>query len=172
MTMQELTTMLNDNWPPLVGVAIIGTILLTGVLIAAQLVGWTRMDVPLILGTTFVADPDRARVVGFFVHLVDGLLFALIYTVVFAMTGWASWWTGLLFGGFLALVSLVLLVPLLAGVNPRMASTRSGPGAGTLLEPPGLLGLNYGSRTPVVTIGAHLVYGVLIGWVLSIILTG
>ncbi len=172
MTMDELTTMLNTDWPSLVGVAVIGTILLTGVLIAAQLAGWTRMDVPLLLGTTFVADPDRARVVGFALHIVNGLVFALIYTVVFALMGWATWWSGLLFGGFLGLVSLVLFVPLLAGVHPRMGSPRSGPGADTLLEPPGLLALNYGPQTPLVTLLAHLVYGAVLGWVLSLIVGG
>lgn len=169
MSMDELMTMLNTDWPALVGVAVIGTILLTGVLIAAQLAGWTRMDVPLILGTTFVADPDRARVLGFGLHLVNGMVFALIYTVVFALMGWAAWWSGALFGAFLGLVSLVLLVPLLTGVHPRMGSSRSGPGADTLLEPPGLLGLNYGPRTPVVTLVAHVVYGGVLGWVLSIV---
>ncbi len=50
MSMHELTTMLRTDWPPLLGVAVISTILLTGVLIAAQLAGWTRMDVPLMRG--------------------------------------------------------------------------------------------------------------------------
>ena len=170
--MHDLMTMLNDDWPALVGVAVIGTILLTGVLIAAQLGGWTRMDVPMILGTAFVADPDRARVVGFVAHLLNGLVFALLYTVVFALMGWASWWSGLVFGGFLGLVSLMLFIPLLAGVHPRMASPRSGPSADTLLEPPGPLGLNYGRRTPIVTLIAHVVCGAVLGWALSVIVGG
>lgn len=172
MSMDELTTMLNTDWPSLVGVAVIGTVLLTGVLIAAQLAGWTRMDVPLLLGTTFVADPDRARVIGFAMHLVNGLAFAMIYTFVFALMGWATWWSGFLFGAFLGLVSLVLFVPLLAGVHPRMGSTRSGPESDTRLEPPGLLGLNYGPQTPLVTLAAHVAYGTVLGWVLSIIVGG
>jgi uncharacterized membrane protein YagU involved in acid resistance len=172
MTMHDLMTTLNTDWPALVGVAVVATILLSGVLIAAQLVGWTRMDVPLILGTVFVADPDRARVVGFFLHLVNGLVFALLYSVTFALMGWATWWSGILFGAFLGLVSLVLFVPLLTGVHPRMGSTRSGPSADTLLEPPGLLGLNYGLGTPAVTLAAHLVYGAALGIVLRQIIGG
>ena len=49
----------------LAGWAIFGfaaTLALTTVLIAAQLAGLTRMDIPMALGTTFVGDPDRARV--------------------------------------------------------------------------------------------------------------
>jgi hypothetical protein len=36
-----------------------------------------------------------------------------------------------------------------------------------VLEPPGLLGLNYGGQTPVVTIAAHLTYGVALGMLLT-----
>jgi hypothetical protein len=32
-----------------------------------------------------------------------------------------------------------------------------------LLEPPGFLMLNYGRRTPVVTVVLHVVYGALVG---------
>jgi hypothetical protein len=36
-----------------------------------------------------------------------------------------------------------------------------------MLEPPGLLGLNYGAQTPVVTILAHVAYGVALGLLLQ-----
>jgi hypothetical protein len=32
-----------------------------------------------------------------------------------------------------------------------------------VLEPPGLLALNYGAQTPAVAIVAHLVYGIVLG---------
>jgi hypothetical protein len=37
-----------------------------------------------MLGTMFVVEPDRARVAGFFIHLVNGQGFALGYAAVFA----------------------------------------------------------------------------------------
>ena len=55
---------------------LVATTLLTAALILAQLIGWTRLDLPLMLGSAFAADPDRARVAGFFVHLGFGQLFA------------------------------------------------------------------------------------------------
>ena len=51
---------------------LIATAALTAVMIGAQLAGFTRLDLPLMLGTIVVADPDRARVAGFFIHLVNG----------------------------------------------------------------------------------------------------
>ena len=56
---------------------------------------------------------------------------------------------------------------LLAGVNPRMASYRAGPSSTAVLEPPGLLGLNYGVQTPVATAVAHLGYGIALGVLLT-----
>jgi len=64
---------------------LIATALLTAVMLGAQLAGLTRLDLPLLLGTTVVADPDQARVAGFFIHLVNGQLFALGYALVFAV---------------------------------------------------------------------------------------
>jgi hypothetical protein len=36
-----------------------------------------------------------------------------------------------------------------------------------VLEPPGLFGLNYGVQTPVVTVVAHLAYGIALGLLLK-----
>lgn len=146
---------------------VIATSLLTGVMIAAQLAGWTRLDIPLMLGTIFVADPDRARVAGFFAHLGFGQLFAFGYAASFALLGWSSWWLGGLLGMAHVLVAGTVLIPLLPGVHPRMASERAGPAEGPVLEPPGLMALNYGRSSPMVAIAAHIAYGVLLGSLLD-----
>jgi hypothetical protein len=139
------------------------TVALTATMVAAQLAGLSRMDLPMMLGTMFVEDPDRARVVGFFVHLMNGQVFALLYAGAFAVIQRATWWLGALFGAFHGVAALVLLVPLLPGIHPRMASERSGPTLHATLEPPGLLGLNYGRQTPAIALVAHVVYGTLLG---------
>lgn len=143
------------------------TVALTVIMMAAQVLGATRMDLPMMLGTMVVEDPDRARVVGFFLHLGMGQVFALFYASAFWRLGGATWWWGALFGAFHGLAALALLVPLLPGVHPRMASDRSGPSLHAVLEPPGFLALNYGKETPFVTLLAHVVYGVLLGLLLG-----
>jgi hypothetical protein len=146
---------------------LIATAALTAVLIGAQLAGWTRLDIPLMLGTLVAADPDRARVTGFFIHLVNGQGFAFGYAAVFAARERATWWEGALLGGLHGAVALLVIVPLLPGVHPRMASDRAGLSSGATLEPPGLLGLHYGRETPLVTMAAHLVYGAALGLLLD-----
>jgi hypothetical protein len=138
------------------------TLALTAIMVGAQLVGLSRMDIPLMLGTIFVEDPDRARVAGSVVHLAMGQVFALAYAAAFAVLENDAWWLGGLFGAFHGLVALTLIVPLLPGIHPRMASERGGPELDAVLEPPGLLGLNYGRETPAVTLVAHVVYGTLL----------
>ncbi len=142
---------------------LVATTALTLVMITAQLVGLTRLDLPLLLGTVVTEDPDKARFTGFFIHLAIGQGFALGYAASFALLDEASWWLGALFALLHVAVSLTVLVPLFAGVHPRMASSRAGPASTALLEPPGLLGLNYGSETPAVAVVAHLVYGIALG---------
>jgi hypothetical protein len=155
------------DWDGWVIFGLIATGALSVVLISAQLAGLTRLDIPLLLGTMLVPDPDRARVAGFFVHLATGQVFALGYAAVFAELDRATWWLGGLLGLLHGLVALAVIVPLLPGVHPRMASARAGLSSGPALEPPGLLGLNYGRETPVVTLTAHLVYGVALGLLLD-----
>jgi hypothetical protein len=146
---------------------LIATGTLTAVLIGAQMAGWTRLDLPLMLGTMVVPDPDRARVAGFFIHLVNGQVFALGYAAVFAATDSSSWWLGLLLGALHGSVALLVIVPLLPGVHPHMATERAGLMSAATLEPPGLMGLNYGRETPAVTMVAHLAYGLALGLLLG-----
>lgn len=146
---------------------LVSTAVLTAVMIAAQLAGLTRLDLPLLLGTIVTEDPDRARVAGFFIHLAIGQAFALGYAAAFALLDRATWWLGGLFGLLHVALALTVLVPLLSGVHPRMASDRAGPSSTAVLEPPGLLGLNYGPQTPIVAIAAHLAYGIALGVLLT-----
>jgi hypothetical protein len=141
----------------------VATVVLTVIIVAAQLVGLSRMDIPMMLGTMFVESPDLARVIGFLVHLINGQAFALLYAAAFALIGSATWWLGALFGLVHGFAALTVIIPYLPGIHPRMASARSGPDVRATLEPPGPLALNYGTQTPVFTLIAHVVYGTLLG---------
>ena len=143
------------------------TLVLTGSMVVAQLAGWTRMDLPLILGTMLVGSVDLARVVGVVMHMVIGVGFALLYLIGFELVGGSGPLLGAAFGLVHGLAALTLIVPFLPAIHPRMASERSGPEIATELEPPGLLALNFGIRTPLVTIAAHVLYGSVLGVLLG-----
>jgi len=143
------------------------TVALTTMMLLAQLAGLSRMDIPMMLGTMVSEDPDRARVMGFFVHLLNGQVFALFYAAAFSLLDLATWWLGAIFGTFHGFATLIVIVPLLPGVHRRMASERDGPNLDAVLEPPGLLALNYGRETPAVTLIAHIIYGAVLGGFLT-----
>jgi hypothetical protein len=150
-------------WGTLAG-GLVGTIMLTTSLRAAQELGFTRMDLPLLLGTVFTAHRSRANVIGYFVHFVNGLLFALVYYAVFRAVGHAGWLFGLALGlvhGLFAGGALVNV--LLPAVHPRMGTPWSDAEETPLLEPPGLLLENYGPRTALGNLAAHLLYGAIVG---------
>ena len=141
----------------------VGTIILTGLMAASQGLGLTRMSLPFMLGTMFTSNRDRAKLVGFGVHLLNGWLFAFIYAAAFESWRRATWWLGTAIGLIHALFVLLVGMPLLPTLHPRMASEQQGPTPTRQLEPPGFLALNYGRRTPLSVILAHLVYGGILG---------
>jgi len=141
----------------------VGTVVLTGTMSASQGLGLSRMGLPYMLGTMFTPDRDRAKLVGFGVHLVNGWLFALVYAAAFESWRRATWWLGAAIGlvhGAFVLAAGVRAVP---AMHPRMASEQLGPTPTRQLEPPGFLALNYGRRTPISLLLAHLVYGAILG---------
>jgi uncharacterized membrane protein YagU involved in acid resistance len=139
------------------------TVLLTILTIAAQSLGLTRIDIPFIIGTMFTANRDRARVIGLVVHLINGWVFAIGYGLFFESMHAATWWYGALLGTLQGMFIVVVALPALPGIHPRMVSDFHGPEPTRLLEPPGFFVTNYGAMTPFVLLFAHVVYGTMLG---------
>jgi hypothetical protein len=151
-------------WSALAG-GFAGTLVLTTAMTAASQLRLTRMDLPFLLGTACTDDRNRARVIGYTLHFVAGLVFALAYYAAFLALGEATWALGMLIGLVHALFAGTTLVNvLLPVVHPRMGTSLSAASSSPLLEPPGFMLLNYGRATPVVAILAHLAYGAIVGW--------
>lgn len=146
-----------------------GTLVLTTALRAAGELGLTRMDLPFLLGTALTADRTRAKALGYAMHFVAGQLFAFAYFGVFSAIGHSGWGLGALFGlahGLFAGSALVnVLLPV---IHPRMGTGMTAAADRPLLEPPGFMMLNYGRRTPLATIAAHIAYGTIVGGFISL----
>lgn len=150
-------------WGAIVG-GLLGTVVLTTALRAASELGLTRIDLPFLLGTALTADRIRAKLVGYALHFVFGVLFALAYYAVFAVVDRSGILLGALLGVVHALFAGVALVNiLLPAVHPRMGTGFDAAGSAPLLEPPGFMLLNYGRETPVAMIASHVVYGAIVG---------
>jgi hypothetical protein len=141
----------------------VATVVLTTLESAGQGLGLSRMSIPFLLGTMLTPNRDRAQLAGFAAHIMNGWLFSILYALIFESLGHATWWLGGVLGLGHGLATLVLIMPLLPALHPRMAGESGGPEPTPMLEPPGFLALNYGRRTPLLVLFAHAVYGVILG---------
>jgi len=144
----------------------VATLVLTSLTRGASELGFTRMDLPFLLGTAVSDNRRTAKALGYVFHFVIGVLFALLYGLFFLAVGEVHWWLGALLGVVHALFTgAVLISILLPIVHPRMGTPETSAAEITLLEPPGFMMLNYGRNTVVISLVAHIVYGLIIGLV-------
>jgi hypothetical protein len=151
------------NWGSWLLWGFVGTVVLTTTMAGSQGMRLTRMNIPYMLGAMFTADRDRAKLIGFVLHLVNGWMFSLLYVLAFHSWHRATWWLGASIGLVHAAFVLTAGMIILPGLHPHMASERHGPTVARQLEPPGFLALNYGFRTPISVVAAHLVFGIILG---------
>ena len=146
-----------------------GTIVLTSALRAGNELHLTRIDLPFLLGTAFTDDRTRAKAIGYVLHFAVGLLFAFVYYAFFVAIDQSGWGLGALFGLAHGLFSGTALVNILLPViHPRMGTPSTAAPEVALLEPPGFMMLNYGLRTPLVSLTAHVAFGALVGGFVSL----
>ena len=143
------------------------TIVLTTVLAGSQGLGLTRMNIPYLLGTMVTPNRDRAKIYGVLLHLVNGWIFSFVYVAAFHAANRYGAGFGAVIGFVHAAFVLVVGLPVLPGMHRRMASEIRGPTVVKQLEPPGFLGKNYGIRTPICVLLAHVVYGAMLGFFYS-----
>ena len=141
----------------------IAALSMIALLYASQNLGWTRLNLPFLLGSAFTDDRRAANVLGFLLYLVMGWFVSFFYYLVFEVAGNANWWIGAITGFVHGTLLLTAFFPLLPYLHPRVASEYDGPDVVRRLEPPGFLGLHYGYRTPAIALLAQVVYGAILG---------
>jgi hypothetical protein len=142
----------------------IATLVMTSILFISQNVGWSRLNMPYLLGSFFTGERHESNVLGFMLYILGGWLFAFLYYLIFSVVGTSNGWIGGIAGIVHAMLLLSLALPMLSYVHPRIASEFDGPDTRKVLEPPGFLGLHYGYRTPLVLLIAQTSYGVILGF--------
>ena len=146
----------------------VGTLVLATIMRAASELGWTRMDLAFLLGTTVTVNRRKAKAIGYALVFLLGMLFAIAYGVFFAVVDQSSWWLGAILGALHAVfVSTVLVNILLPVVHPRMGTPETAANEIALVEPPGFLMLNYGRNTFLITFLAHIAYGIVVALVVK-----
>ena len=143
----------------------LGTLVFSTLVRAASEMALTRMDLALLLGTAVTDNRRKARAIGYLLHLLLGIVFALAYAGFFRILGRDTWWLGAVAGTvhavFTGTVLVNVILPLL---HPRIATTDTAANDISLIEPPGFLMLNYGRNTFLVSLLAHIAFGAIVGW--------
>lgn len=140
----------------------IATMIMTIIMYGSQSAGLSRLSLPFLLGTCLTADRDWAHGLGLVAYMIGGWVFAVGYALLFAAVG-TTWWSGAIAGFVHGAFLLLVMMPTMPHVHPRMASEYEGPTDIRRLEPPGFLGLNYGYLTPLTTLIAQTAYGIVLG---------
>jgi hypothetical protein len=78
--------------------ALLGTFVMTAMMEGAQAARITRMSIPFMLGAMVSERPPVIRTAGFAMHLLNGLIFALAYAMLFEALEGSDWWLGGLAG--------------------------------------------------------------------------
>jgi hypothetical protein len=151
------------NWTSWLLSGFVATLALSTLLSTSHGLGLTRMNLPYLIGTFVTPEREKARVYGFMIHLVNGWVFSVLYVLIFEARHTANWWFGALLGVAHALLVLTVVMSLMPGIHPRMASEQHGPNANRQLEPPGFMALHYGIQTPVSVLLAHAAFGAILG---------
>ncbi|HEY0839590.1 MAG TPA: hypothetical protein VGD74_05345 [Vulgatibacter sp.] len=146
----------------------VATVILTTLMSASQGMGITRMNLPYMLGSMFTPKREKAKLVGFALHMLIGWAFSFLYAIAFRVLGGPTVWKGVIFGFVHGAFVLVVAMSMLPAIHPRMADEQRGPTITRRLEPPGFLALHYGYQTPLSTMVAHLVFGAILGLTLQL----
>ncbi len=137
---------------------LVGTVAMSMVIAMAPSMGMPKMDIVGMLGSMFSKEGNTA--LGWVLHLMMGIVFAIIYAAVWAAgIGSATWVGGLIFGAV-----HWLIVGLMMGGVPMM---HVGIRAGTV-KAPGLYMMRDGGMLAFAggLIG-HVVYGLVVALVYS-----
>lgn len=150
-----------------------GTIAMTLLMRMSIAMGMTNMPpMPLIQGAMATDDPDTAKKIGMFTHVIvmGTVVFGLIYAALFAALGTAGWLTGLIIGAIHGVVAGAFM-KMMGQTHPRMEPIANFTGDTTWrheegrlrIAKPGLFAINYGGATPMGLLMAHAVYGLVLG---------
>ena len=124
-----------------------GTAVMTVLMYVAPMMGMPKMDIVGMLGSMFTTNKGVATVLGLIAHFMTGVVFALIYALLWSIgLGSATWLWGLVFGAVHGIVAIVM-IPLLMRMHPRAPEM-----AGGAMAKAGML-------------MAHMVYGLVVALV-------
>jgi uncharacterized membrane protein YagU involved in acid resistance len=106
---------------------LLGTLVMTLLMYLAPKMGLLKMDIIGLLGTMFTTSEGASRVIGTLAHLMMGVIFAIVYALLWTLgLGNSIWLWGLIFGAIHGVIA-VGMMPLMVKMHPRPPQMESSP---------------------------------------------
>ncbi len=103
-----------------------GTAVMTALMVVAPKMGMPEMDIIGMLGSMVTANSDRVTLLGTVIHFMMGVLFAIVYALLWsAGIGNPTWIWGLIFGAVHGVIAIISM-PVLMRMHPRAPEMESG----------------------------------------------
>lgn len=149
------------NWNRAIGGGILGAVAMTVLMSLLRGAGVTPMNLEMMLGTMFTADPSTgAWILGFAIHLMMGALFGIAYGAAMEGLRHNGWELGVgLAGPHIVLAGLMM--PVVAAMHPLVRAGEMGS--------PGFFAANLGVLGIGIFVAEHLMFGAIVGAVYSLV---
>ncbi len=106
---------------------VVGTAVMTILMYVAPMMGMPKMDIIGMLGSMITTDKRQATGLGLAMHMMMGILFALVYALLWsAGVGGATALWGIVFGA-IHTIAVLIVMPMMMRVHPRPPEMDSGP---------------------------------------------
>lgn len=106
---------------------VVGTAVMTILMYVAPMMGMPKMDIIGMLGSMVTTDKRQATGLGLAMHMMMGILFALVYALLWsAGVGGATALWGIVFGA-IHTIAVLIVMPMMMRVHPRPPEMDSGP---------------------------------------------
>ncbi len=138
---------------------VVGTIVMSMIMVMAPMMGMPKMAIWEMLGSMFSKDGNN--LLGWVMHLMNGVIFAIIYAALWSFgIGSATWVNGLVFGAVHWLIAGLMM-----GGVPMM---HAGVKAGTVKAPGLYMTANGGMMAFAGGLIGHAVYGLVVALVYGV----
>ncbi|MBC8365714.1 MAG: hypothetical protein H8E59_12010 [Actinobacteria bacterium] len=145
----------------------VATVAMSSMMAMARMAGMTRMPaMPLVLGSMFTGDRQRAVQIGLLGHylMMGTAAFGAIYALRYAALDIDTWSAGLAIGAIHGAVVGAVVLPMMGRIHPRLRirsgrDTVTDEGGVLLITAPGFFGRAWGAMTPMGIVVGHALYG-------------
>jgi uncharacterized membrane protein YagU involved in acid resistance len=140
------------DWTNIVWAGLVATAVMTALMYMSPMMGMPKMDIAQMEGSMVLRQGNTAFMTGMAMHFMIGVILAIVYALVWSLTGIpVIWWSGLVFGLVHGLIALMAM-PMMMTMHKEVRAGRFP----NIIKEGGAMGI-------AGLIVGHLVFGLILG---------